>query len=62
LEAGGTARVPAIALTAYARPEDRLRALSAGFQMQVAKPVDVEELLTIVASLAGRLKYSNNNA
>ena len=52
-EAGG--RVPAVALTAYTRIEDRLRALAAGFQMHVPKPVDPAELVTIVASLGGRL-------
>jgi PAS domain S-box-containing protein len=44
---------PAIALTAFARSEDRRRALLAGFQMHVAKPVEPAELLTICASLAG---------
>jgi CheY-like chemotaxis protein len=53
-EQNGT-MLPAIALTAYARAEDRLRALSAGFQMHVPKPVEPAELLTVVASLAGRL-------
>ncbi len=48
-------RVPAIALTAYARAEDRMRTLAAGFQMHVPKPVEPAELLTVVASLAGRL-------
>jgi PAS domain S-box-containing protein len=48
-------RIPAIALTACARVEDRLRSLSAGFQMHVTKPVEPAELLTIVASLTGRL-------
>jgi PAS domain S-box-containing protein len=47
--------IPAVALTAYARPEDRLKAIASGFQMHVAKPVDGEELLTVTASLAGRL-------
>jgi CheY-like chemotaxis protein len=48
--------VPAIALTAFARIEDRVRALAAGFQMHVAKPVEPGELLTIVASLSGFLE------
>jgi PAS domain S-box-containing protein len=48
--AGG--RLPAIALTAFARSEDRTRALRAGFQAHVAKPVEPAELLAIVASLA----------
>ena len=44
-------RVSAVALTAYARVEDRVKALSAGFQMHVAKPVSPAELVTVVASL-----------
>jgi PAS domain S-box-containing protein len=51
-ESGG--KVPAIALTAYARVEDRLRALRAGFQMHVPKPVELAELVTVVASVSGR--------
>jgi PAS domain S-box-containing protein len=51
-ESGG--KVPAIALTAYARVEDRLKALRAGFQMHVPKPVELAELVTVVASVAGR--------
>jgi CheY-like chemotaxis protein/anti-sigma regulatory factor (Ser/Thr protein kinase) len=46
--------VPAAALTAYARTEDRLRALRAGFQMHLPKPVQPAELITVVASLATR--------
>jgi CheY-like chemotaxis protein len=53
-ESGG--RTPAAALTAYARLEDRTRALRAGFQMHVPKPLNPSELTTIVASLAGRLQ------
>ena len=45
---------PAAAVTALARPEDRRRALLAGFQTHVAKPVDIVELVAVVASLAGR--------
>jgi len=44
--------VPAAALTAYARSEDRTRALRAGFQMHLAKPIDPQELLTSVKALA----------
>jgi PAS domain S-box-containing protein len=51
-DAGG--KVPAAALTAYARPEDRMRALMAGFQIHVPKPVQPAELVAVVASLAGR--------
>jgi CheY-like chemotaxis protein len=46
--------IPAIALTAYARAEDRVRAIRTGFQMHLAKPVEPVELLAMVASLAGR--------
>jgi CheY-like chemotaxis protein len=48
-ERGGA--VPAIALTANARPEDRSRALAAGFQMHMAKPVDPAELTQAIARL-----------
>ncbi len=44
--------VPAAALTAYSRTEDRVRALRAGFQMYMAKPVQPAELLAVVATLA----------
>ncbi len=47
-------QIPAVALTAYGRPEDRVRSLSAGYSMHVAKPVDPVELGVIVANLAGR--------
>jgi PAS domain S-box-containing protein len=47
--------VPAIALTAYARAEDRLRALAAGFQMHVPKPVEASELVMVIASLIRRI-------
>ena len=46
--------LPAIALTAYARAEDRVRALSAGYQMHLVKPVEPEELITVITSLIGR--------
>jgi signal transduction histidine kinase/DNA-binding response OmpR family regulator len=45
---------PAIALTAYARDEDRVRALAAGFQMHLPKPIEPAELISAVASLCGR--------
>jgi signal transduction histidine kinase/ActR/RegA family two-component response regulator len=48
-ERGGN--VPALALTAYARVEDRLRVLDAGFQMHVPKPLEPAELVALVASL-----------
>jgi CheY-like chemotaxis protein len=46
-------RVRAVALTAYARSEDRQRALQAGFYMHVPKPVDEKELTTVIAALMG---------
>jgi signal transduction histidine kinase/ActR/RegA family two-component response regulator len=46
--------VPAAALTAWCRPEDRRQALAAGFQMHLPKPVDFGELTEVVARLAGR--------
>jgi signal transduction histidine kinase/CheY-like chemotaxis protein len=51
-EEGG--RVPAVALTAYARLEDRTRALRAGFNSHVAKPVDLNELLAVLTSLVAK--------
>jgi signal transduction histidine kinase len=47
-------RTPAIALTAYARPEDGERAFAAGFQAHVTKPIDPDRLAAVVANLAGR--------
>jgi PAS domain S-box-containing protein len=47
-------RIPAAALTGYGRLEDRMRALSAGFQLHAAKPVEPAELVAVVASLAGK--------
>ena len=46
--------IPAIALTAYARTEDRIKAIQAGYQMHLAKPVEPAELVTMVRSLARR--------
>lgn len=50
----GNLHLPSLALTAYASVEDRTRALTAGFQMHLAKPVEPVELIAIIASLAGR--------
>jgi PAS domain S-box-containing protein len=47
-------QIPAIALTAYGRSEDRLRALQEGFQMHVAKPVEPAELAVVITSLTTR--------
>jgi PAS domain S-box-containing protein len=52
VEGGG--KVPAIALTAYARVEDRMQALRAGYQMHVPKPVELAELVAVAASLMRR--------
>lgn len=46
--------IPAVALTAHARTEDRMQALAAGFDTHVCKPVEPAELVTVVASLAHR--------
>jgi CheY-like chemotaxis protein len=48
-ERGG--RTPAVALTAYGRPQDRVLSLTAGYSMHVPKPVDPGELTTIIASV-----------
>jgi PAS domain S-box-containing protein len=48
-ERGG--KIPAVAVTAYARAEDRVRVLAAGFQMHIPKPIDPDELIAVVASL-----------
>jgi len=53
LESGG--RIPAIALTAYTRVEDRLHALRSGYHMHVPKPVELAELVAVAASLVRRL-------
>jgi PAS domain S-box-containing protein len=51
-EQGGN--TPAVALTAFARSEDRTRAMMAGYQVHIAKPIEAQELLATVGSLAGR--------
>ena len=45
--------LPAVALTAFARSEDRRKATLAGFQVHLAKPVNSEELVAVVAMLTG---------
>ncbi len=57
---GQLRRLPAIALTAYARPRDRMQALAAGFNHHVPKPVEPAELITVIASLTGRLNLSDS--
>ena len=51
---GSAGRIPAVALTALARDEDRKRTLLAGYQVHISKPVDPVELVKVIASLAGR--------
>ena len=47
--------IPAIALTAYARTQDRMRALAAGYNTHVAKPVEIKELVSVVKCLTGKI-------
>jgi len=54
LETPSIASIPAAALTAFARNEDRQQALEAGFQLHLAKPIDAQTLVSAVASLGGR--------
>lgn len=49
MESGGT--VPAIAVSAYARPEDAMQSLSSGFQVHLTKPIDPVELFSAVERL-----------
>jgi PAS domain S-box-containing protein len=58
-EEGREKRIPAVALTAYARVQDRMQAILAGFSTHIAKPIEANELVTVVASLAGRLGKSS---
>ncbi|MBI1764706.1 MAG: PAS domain S-box protein [Acidobacteria bacterium] len=55
LPAAQGGEIPAVALTGYSRRADRTRALAAGFQMHVSKPVEAAELIAVIASLAGRM-------
>lgn len=54
-EEGTSRKIPAVALTAYARVQDRMQAIMAGYSTHVAKPVEANELITVVASLVGRI-------
>jgi CheY-like chemotaxis protein len=56
LPATKSGEISAVALTAYARSEDRMKALRAGFQMHIAKPVEITELLEVILSLINRRK------
>jgi len=55
-ERGGS--VPALALTAYARSQDRAEAIAAGYQQHAAKPIEPADLAAAVAALAGRAERS----
>lgn len=55
LQGNENQHVPAVALTAYARVQDRMRAILAGYSTHIAKPVEANELVTVVAGLTGRL-------
>jgi CheY-like chemotaxis protein len=61
LPPGQGGQVPAVALTAYARTEDRARVLQAGYQAHVIKPVEPAELLTAIAALAGHREPAANS-
>ena len=56
LAADNGGRTPAVALTAFARSEDRTRAMNAGYQAHVPKPVEAQELVATVRSLAGHYR------
>ena len=51
LDTQGSRPITAIAITAYARPEDRQRSLLAGYQMHLSKPIEARELIAGIASL-----------
>lgn len=57
-EAEREGRIQAVALTAHARAEDRMRALAAGYEMHIPKPVEPAELIAVIASLARRTDRS----
>jgi len=50
--------IPAVALTGYAQVQDRIRAIMAGYNTHIAKPVETHELVTVVKCLAGRASKS----
>jgi len=53
-EEASAQEIPAIALTAFVRPEDRRRAMLAGYQLHISKPADPDEVLAAIAMLTGR--------
>jgi len=54
LDAAQGGEIPAVAVTAYGRSEDRVRLLAAGYNMHIPKPVEPAELMVVLASLARR--------
>jgi signal transduction histidine kinase/ActR/RegA family two-component response regulator len=54
IDAARGREIPALALTAYGRVDDKIKIIEAGFQAHVIKPVDASELAAVIASLAGR--------
>ena len=54
MKADGARKIPAIAMTAHARTEDRMRSLLAGYQAHLSKPVEPTELVALIAALTGR--------
>jgi len=54
LDHGEEQTIPAVAITAYAKEEDRERALSSGFQIYLPKPVELTELVSVIARAARR--------
>jgi len=54
LDVDGQSSIPAVAITAYAKEEDRQRALASGFHIYLAKPVELSELISVVARAAKR--------
>jgi len=56
-EVSGNSKIPALALTAYAKDEDRMRALCAGYQMHLSKPIDPVILASAVATIAGNASH-----
>lgn len=47
----GGRKIPAVAVTAFARSEDRIRALQAGYNLNVAKPLESREIVAVIAAL-----------
>jgi signal transduction histidine kinase/ActR/RegA family two-component response regulator len=59
-DAGG--KTPAVALTAFNRSEDRIRSFREGFSIHLSKPVDPDELILVIANLAGRVDQGSTEA